>query len=179
MGIPTSSATSIAKHINIPSITIQRKGGSRRRVEPSLDVSSSFLVREMSSSRRNGLIVDLSDAPTSCRAENLRPWSGGRPSGIDSKWRVGKRAERASRWVKRLWLCLVMRKVTWMPAWQSSCAKLSMGVKCPCDGKGSNTTCEFCCCCSISTYIYPRPILCMFARFRKFGACKVQSFSES
>ncbi|KAM1038082.1 hypothetical protein ACFX13_033542 [Malus domestica] len=137
-GTPTFSATSIAKHI-ISSIMTQLKGGRRVVVEP-YD-SSSFLVRVMSRSPRSGLVTDLSDETMSIKGGMERGQSGGRPSGRDSKWRVGKRAERAWRWVRRRWLCSVLRKVTWMPAWHSSCAKLSIGVMWPCAGNGNNNTC--------------------------------------
>lgn len=35
----------------------------------------------------------------------------------------------------------VLRKVTWIPAWQSSCAKFSIGVTRPCAGMGNKSVC--------------------------------------
>ena len=69
----------------------------------------------------------------------------GRPSEMNSKWRVGKWVESSCSWVMRQWLCSVFRKVTWRPEWQRSCAILSMGLMWPSKGKG-NISIWGCCC---------------------------------
>lgn len=126
--IPNSLAKSIAKDI-IPSAITQVTG------------RSDLLLRSASNCRKSGLVTDMmEDINSGMRWIGLRGLSVGRPSEMDSKWRVGKWVESACRSVRRRWLCSVFRKVTWRPAWHRRAAKLSRGLMWPCAGNGKIRT---------------------------------------
>ena len=134
---PNSLAISIAKDIS-PSAITQVTGRSE------------FVVKSASKSRKRSSVTDLSETTKSIKSLGtciLRVWSVGRPSEMESKWRVGKwAAERCCRWVRQRWLWSVLRKVTWRPAWHRSSARLRKGLMWPSAGKGKNSICG----CSLS-----------------------------
>ena len=88
--IPNSCMTSFAKEYIILSKITQVTGPK-----------SEFLLYSTNISRKSGFVTDLYEMTMSLVKSKVRGWSFGRPSEMDSKWRVGKWVESSCSWVRR------------------------------------------------------------------------------